>query len=170
MTIEQRLEQVEQQNQKIQLQNQRIQRTNKRLTVALTMMLAGFVLAFSVGASLVDDDPIRIPKDDFLRLMISDQLREAFGLWIDPLHWRVIICADTEKARQGWENFYREGQKGIYIGVDHPNGVDQSKYKESYPNLENAAAQSVEFVLERYGLSDFYGVKADYVSKKALGW
>ena len=155
-TIEERLDQLE--------------KRNKRLTAALTILLAGFIFAFSVGASLVDDDPIRIPKDDFLRLMISDKLRESFGLWRDPLHWRVSISQDTDKARQYWENFYEKGQKGIHIGIDHPNGVDQTEYKASFPMLENTAVNVVELMLDRYQLSDLYGVKADYVSKKALGW
>ena len=80
MTIEQRLDQLEQ-------QNQRIECKNKRLMAALTALLIGVVFTFSVGASL-EDDPIRVPKEDFLRLMISDKLRENFGLWLDPIHWR----------------------------------------------------------------------------------
>ena len=102
--------------------------------------------------------------------MISEKLREMFGLWLDPIHWRIIICQDTDKARKSWENFYEKGQKGIYIGIDHPNGVDQSKYQASYIMLENTAETAVTIVLDTYQLSDRYGVKVGYVLKKALGW
>lgn len=133
---------------------------SNRVTAGL--LLVGLFLT-AVFARDPRETTVEINQRDFLRLQISDALRESTGLWADPLHWRVIV-ARADLAQQNYG--LGDGSKpGILVALDHPNGVDVSKYKSSYTTLVATAESTASGVLERYGWEDDFVVKAVYMRK-----
>ena len=136
--------------------------TMKRILMVAVLLTALFL----VGANS-SREYIRLTKDDFLRLMISDAVREATGLWQDRVHWRIVIVNDTDKARNAW-GLGETGKKTVVVAIDHPNGVAREKYRESYTVLEAQVKSAAESIIKRYALQDQYVAHAIYVS--AFSW
>lgn len=124
------------------------------------LLLIGFAGAVFAAVNPYEES-VSISKAVYLRLMISDEIREDTGLWEDPLHWRVMVLT-PEYAHSNFG--MGSGEKpGIYIMLDHPNGVDVSRYIEGrHVILTTQAELSAKRVLESQGWMDDFHLKVDY--------
>jgi hypothetical protein len=127
------------------------------------------ILAISPAVAYSDADSgpvVSIHRDDYLRLAVSDQLREQTGLWQDRLHWRVILVEEADAKSDYWKGLTTEpGKKTIVVFLDHPNGVDKMKYHENNETIKAAALSAVEAVLKRYSWSSSYVVHTVYIDQ-----
>jgi hypothetical protein len=92
---------------------------------------------------LTTESELPISRDDFVRLLASDGIREGTGLSRDRLHWRILILDPETASSEYWEGVPSEpGRKTIVVFLDHPNGVDRTRYESTYSLLEDTARTS----------------------------
>jgi hypothetical protein len=138
MTVEERIDRLE----------RRVNRYRLAL-VTLSMVLCSLVL---MGATAKLKDEVALTRAEYLRLMIKDSIDWHVGIWEDRVHTKIF--------------FNKQGDKiSIGVGLDHPKGVDLSKYQASYPLLENAGRLAAEGVVEGRNWGDDFVVNSFYVSK-----
>ena len=134
--------------------------------MALLVLVASLYLVLAQCGVTPDEDVVRVTRDDFLRLSISDEMREATGLWRDQLHWRIMILDPGVASSEYWKGAPSEpGKKTIIVFLDHPNGVDKSRFLDTYPVLEQTAKSAVDRVIERHGWKDRYLSHSIYAAR-----
>lgn len=123
------------------------------------------IAALMISVSCAGSDAgsyIVIPRDHYLRLAISDEIREQTGLWQDRLHWWVRVL-DYESAKSDQGITSEPGKKTVVVFLDHPNGVDKTNYRVNSAMIRNKVQEAVKSVLVRYGWSENYVVHVIYV-------
>jgi len=137
--------------------------------MVVVLLLAVCVL---LGAQCgTDDEVVKIMRDDFLSLAVSDAVRAATGLWADRLHWNVWIVPPpkTPSSAEYWKDIpFAAGKKTIIVWLNHPNGVDTNRYQETYSILEADAKGAVDGVLEQHGWQQHYLSYAYYVPRHTV--
>ena len=123
-----------------------------RLVSGLAIGMISVMLLFVLTAAVQLDDEVRLTKGEYLTLMIKDRLDWQVGLWADRVHTKVWLNTSGDRNT-------------ISVTVDHPNGVDLSKYAGSYVLLEDAGKSAAEAVLEGRGWQDDFEVSSFYASK-----
>lgn len=135
-----------------------------RMTALFVLVVPSFLLLAQCRTPEADN--VRVAQDEFLRLSISDELREATGLWKDPIHWRVVIIEPEVASSAYWKGIPAEtGKKTIVVFLDHPNGVDRAPFRVTYPMLEQTAKSAVDRVLKRHGWQERYVSHSSYVQR-----
>ena len=114
--------------------------------------MGAIVLLFVLTAAMQIDEGVQLTKAEYLTLMIKDRVNWHVGMWEDRVDTKVAFTKAGERTV-------------ISVNVDHPNGVDLSKYAASYVLLEDAARRAAEGVLEGRGWQDDYDIVTMYSSR-----
>ena len=110
--------------------------------------------------SIMTEEVIQLTKTEYLKLMISENLRERTGLLHDRISWTTKIQSEKNAIELGMP----AGRPGITILFDHPSGTDMSRYSGhgTYQHIVEMIERQVRFFLETRGWQDDYNVKAVY--------